>query len=180
MKSVEKRKELINDFEEIIQDLIINEKVLKMQEFNQHYNTTCFEHCHNVAFYSYIICRKLNLDYISASRAGMLHDLFLYNWRNSRKTIPLDGYHAFVHPKIALKNAMDQFNLNEKEQDIILKQMWPLTIRLPRYIESYIVSFVDKYCAILESRNYYIEWLRSKKIYKYAYIFLTMFFFRIF
>jgi len=27
------------------------------------------------------ICKKYNLDYASAARAGMVHDLFLYDWR---------------------------------------------------------------------------------------------------
>ena len=40
-----------------------------------------------------------HLDYVSVARAGMLHDLFLYDWRkreNGRK-----GLHAFTHPKSA-------------------------------------------------------------------------------
>ena len=40
-----------------------------MQNFRQHYDTSCYEHCENVAYYSYLICKKLNLDYISVARA---------------------------------------------------------------------------------------------------------------
>lgn len=28
--------------------------------------------------------------------------------------------------------------------------MWPVTLKLPGYTESYIVTFVDKYCATAE------------------------------
>ena len=58
----------------------------------------------------------------------MLHDLFLYDWRindPSRK-----GLHAFRHPRIAFNNSSEIFDLNEKEKDIILKHMWPLTVFL--------------------------------------------------
>ena len=33
------------------------------------------------------------------------------------------------------------------EKDIILKHMWPLTIIPPRYLESFIVSIIDKIVA---------------------------------
>ena len=34
--------------------------------------------------------------------------------------------------------------------DIIVKHMWPLTVTLPKYRESYIVTLADKYCATSE------------------------------
>ncbi len=163
----------IVEFEEIISDLVSNETVQEMTNFKQHYNTSCFEHCKKVAFYSYLICKKYNLDYRAVARAGMLHDLFLYNWRkreNGRK-----GFHAFTHPRTALNNSLVLFDLNPKEQDIILKHMWPLTVKLPKYKESYIVTFVDKYCAICESINAYKEKQKIQKLYRYAYVFLSMF-----
>ena len=162
------------EFYSIIEDLINNKTVCKMKDFNQHYNTSTFDHCLNVAYLSYILCKKLNLDYISATRGAMLHDLFLYDWRNSKKKLNLEGYHAFVHPKIALKNASDLFILNEKEKDIILKHMWPVTFSFPKYKESYIITFIDKFSAIQESYNFYINLLNTKKLYKYAYIFFCL------
>lgn len=160
------------EFEEIISDLVNNETVQKMKNYKQHYDTSCFEHCKMVAYYCYVICKKYNLDYKSATRAAMLHDLFLYDWRkreNGRK-----GFHAFTHPKTALENASKLFNLNEKECDIILKHMWPVTFRLPRYKESYIIGFVDKYCAIQESINAYKSKRKLQIAYRYAYVFLSM------
>lgn len=161
------------EFETIIADLVSNDTVQKMNDYKQHYDTSCFEHCKNVAYYSYLICKKYNLDYTSAARAGMLHDLFLYNWRkreNGRK-----GLHAFTHPKTALENAKKLFNLNKKEQDIILKHMWPVTFALPRYKESFIITFVDKYCAIQESIKAYKSKKKLQYIYRYSYVFLSMF-----
>ena len=168
----ENKKSLQTEFVEIIKDLMTNETVQKMKDYKQHYDTSCFEHCRNVAYYSYLICRKYNLDYVSVARAGMLHDLFLYDWRqrqDGRK-----GLHAFTHPKTALENASKLFSLNEKECDIILKHMWPLTIKFPKYIESYVITLVDKYCALEESIKAYKSKRSIQKLYRYAYVFLSM------
>lgn len=168
-KEIEKQAE----FDFIIQDLVSNETVQKMKLYKQHYDTSCFEHCKNVAYYSYLLCKKYHLDYISVARAGMLHDLFLYDWRlrqDGRK-----GLHAFTHPKTALTNATKLFTLNKKEKDIILKHMWPVTFfHFPKYKESYIITLVDKYCAIQESINAYRSKSSIQKLYRYAYVFLSM------
>lgn len=66
---------LDNDFKNkrefviIVKDLIDNPTVKKMKYFRQHYNSSCYEHCLEVAYWSYLICKKLNLDYISVARA---------------------------------------------------------------------------------------------------------------
>ena len=106
---------------------------------------------------------------------GLIHDLFLYDWRNSSKLLKLDGMHAFVHPKIALKNASQLFDLTDKEKDIIVKHMWPVTfLSFPRYPESFIITLVDKYSTIQESLSFYSSFLKKKRLYKYAYIFFCL------
>ena len=167
----------IEEFNMIIYDLANHPTVQKMKLYRQHYDTNCFDHCYNVAFYSYLICKKLNLDYISVSRAGMLHDLFLYDWR--KKQPEHKRFHGFRHPRIALNNASKLFDLNEKEKDIILKHMWPITIIPPKYIEGYIITLTDKYCALEESYNHYFKYFKKRKLFRYAYIFLCLVFFRI-
>ena len=130
------------------------------------------------SYYCYKICKKLKLDYISCSRAAMLHDLFLYDWRkreNGRK-----GFHAFTHPKTAYENASKLFNLNDKEADIILKHMWPVTFfSFPKYIESFILTLVDKYCALSEAHEEIYNRFCQKKVFRYAYIFLCLLFIRV-
>lgn len=166
------------DFIYILKDLIANPTVKQMKNYRQHYETNCFEHCIIASYYCYIICKKLNLDYISCSRAAMLHDLFLYDWRkrqNNRK-----GLHAFTHPKTAYKNASKLFTLNNKEADIILKHMWPVTFfSFPKYKESFILTLVDKYCALAKSYEEIFNRFCQKKTFRYAYIFLCLLFIRI-
>lgn len=137
------------EFEHIIQDLVQNETVQQMKNFRQHYTTSCYDHCKEVAFYSYLICKKLNLDYVAAARAGMLHDLFLYDWRkreNGRK-----GLHAFTHGRTAYEQASTFLKLNDKEKDMIIKHMWPVTLAVPKYKETFIITLVDKYFAVAEA-----------------------------
>lgn len=140
-----------SEYENSVQDLIQHEMVVSMKNFIQHSDVSCLEHSLCVSYCSYLICRRLRLDYCSAARGGLLHDFFLYDWHVSK---PDYGMHGFVHPCIALKNANDYFNLNEVERDIILKHMWPLTIRVPKYKETFVVLLVDKYCTVKETINF--------------------------
>lgn len=170
----------INDKEyiDIVKDIINNETVLEMKKYRQHYDINTFEHCLNVSYISYRICKRLKWDYKSMARAAMLHDLFLYDWRNSKKELNLNGYHAFVHPKIALENASKIYDLNDKEKDIIVKHMWPVTLSLPKYKEAFVITLVDKYSALQESAQYFRNKIESKKLFRYAYIFLGLLFLR--
>ena len=136
-----------NDFFIIIEDILTNGTVQYLNNFKHHYGFSRLEHCLSVSYYSYLICKFLKLDYKSAARAGLLHDLFFYDCE-SKLTRP--KHHISTHPKLALKNAEELFILNDKERDIILKHMWPLTFSPPKYIESFIITFIDKYCAIRE------------------------------
>ena len=54
------------------------------------------------------------------------------------------------HPAEALENARTVCALSPTEEDIILKHMWLVSPALPRYRESFIVTFVDKGCALRE------------------------------
>lgn len=135
------------EYEECIKDLIVNRDVGSMRNFMQHGDTNTLEHCLNVSYYSYCMCKNLGLDYRAAARGGLLHDFFLYDWHSGKN---YKGLHGLEHPKIALRNAESRFDLTDKERDIIRKHMWPVTVKLPRYKESFVVMMMDKYCAFEE------------------------------
>lgn len=130
-----------------VADLISHNDIQMMKQFKHHSSVTCFEHSVNVSICSYLLCKTIGLDYKSAARGGLLHDLFLYDWRVTKLD---DGKHGFVHPKIALINAERLFELNDIEKDIIIKHMFPLTLRPPMYMESMVVCMIDKLCTVLE------------------------------
>ena len=135
------------EFNECIKDLLQSETVQKMAKIPQHAHINCLDHSIYVSYLSFKICRFLKLDYVSAARGGLLHDLFLYDWREKGNH---QRPHLFTHPRAALNNALREFKLNEVEQDVILKHMWPFTIKLPKYMESLIVNLADNICAITE------------------------------
>ncbi len=164
-----------NEFLNIVSEIINNEHVQEMQNYRQHFSTTCYDHCLEASYYSYKVCKFLHLDYISSARAAMVHDMFLYDWR---KPNPYGGLHAFTHGKISYENASKYFEFNKKEKDIITKHMWPVCIGIPRYIESYILTLVDKYCTMLEAIDDITHDFSAKKLLKHAYIFLAFILFK--
>ena len=130
-----------------LNDLEKDAFVCQLKRFQQHTPaTTRYDHCLCVAYFSFTICRWLGWDYQAAARAGMLHDLYLEKWEGSE-----DGTLSRwrTHPVAALKNAR-RYGLSKREEDIIVNHMFPLTLSLPRYKESYVVTFADKICASME------------------------------
>jgi len=146
-----KNEELLTVYNDCISDLIETEIVQSMDQYIQHGDITCLDHCENVSLKSYKVCKLLKLDYKSAARGALLHDFFLYDWHIPGSHV---GLHGFRHSKISLKNAEKYFELNNKEKDIILSHMWPLTLRPPRFKESFVVSLIDKFCSLKETVSY--------------------------
>lgn len=131
---------------ELVGELITHPRVQRLAKITHHYHTTRLEHSINVSYTSYKIAKFFGWDYRSTARAGLLHDLFYYDWRDTK----FNKSHAWVHPRIALRNARKLTPINRLEEDIILKHMWGATVAFPRYKESYIVTLVDKYWAVRE------------------------------
>ena len=129
-------------------DIYNSPQLQKLGQFEQHFKINRLQHIRSVAYLSFLISRKLKLDYVSTARAATMHDLFYYDWREDDVSHKLHGYR---HPKTALKNAFYLCGtLNKKEVDIIKKHMWPLTVIPPKYLESLVVTSMDKYCATIE------------------------------
>lgn len=145
--SLEQESSVVREYLECVRDLIDHELVRSMKEYIQHSDIDCFEHSLYVSFSSFRLCKWLGFDYRSAARGAMLHDFFLYDWHQSK---PYEGWHGIMHPRIALENGNRHFQLNKREQDVIRKHMWPLTLTPPRYKEAWMVMLVDKYCALME------------------------------
>jgi uncharacterized protein len=134
------------EFYSYIKDLLYTEPVCRMKSIIQHGDTTTFDHCLSVAYYNYLICKKWGLNARAGARAGLLHDLFLYDWHDMR----LSNLHGFRHPKKASANASKFFDISPLERDIIEKHMFPLTLSLPKHRETFVITLTDKYCGTLE------------------------------
>ncbi len=139
-----------NAFLECVGGILEDPQVRKLAEFHQHTAaTTRYDHCVLVAYLSFLMCRRFGWDAHAAARGGMLHDLYHECWPGSENGA-LSRWRT--HPAAALENAR-VFGLSLREEDIIVKHMWPVTLALPRYKESYVVSFADKIAAVLEKTH---------------------------
>ncbi|WP_313134241.1 HD domain-containing protein [Anaerocolumna sp.] len=143
-------KEYEPSIENVIKQLCENSRFPQTTKYKQHGRISIYEHSIAVAYTSCWIARKLhfNVDYVLLIRGALLHDYFLYDWHDRN-----NGYrlHAFSHPRKALQNACEDFELTPKEKNIILRHMFPLTPIPPYYLESWIVCVADKFCALKET-----------------------------
>ena len=141
------RQELL-EFNQIAASLLQDARVRRMEQFIQHGDTSCLRHCIAVAWYSFLLYRRLGLhgQEVSLVRGALLHDFFLYDWH-------LPGHpplHGFFHPDRAAQNAQRYLGVNALEAEIIRRHMWPLTLIPPRHLPALIVSLADKYCTVRE------------------------------
>ncbi|WP_282800995.1 HD domain-containing protein [Secundilactobacillus kimchicus] len=145
MKTTEWRQD--SEYVALVSDLLAMPEVQKLADYTQHHHSNRLDHSISVSYNSYLIAKKHGLNTRATARAGLLHDLFYYDWRTTKFNL---GSHAFIHPRVALRNAEKLTELTPMEKDIILKHMWGATSALPKYRESFIVSLVDDYEAINE------------------------------
>lgn len=141
--------ELATEFYYQVHDLLENEKVLELDNYAQHHSYTRLQHSLDVAFISFSIASFLGWDARSTARGGLLHDFYLYDWRDD-EYVSQGKNHAMHHPVVALENARKITVLNKKEENIIRRHMWLITLVPPRYKEGFIVTIVDKFCAMRE------------------------------
>lgn len=151
LKAILSKKNLTEnaEFYGCISDILENASVERLKNYPHHLGTSRFQHCLNVSYYNFLICRKLGLDAKSGARAGLLHDFFFYD-RQTRKKSDFNGAHVTAHPIIAFSNASELFPISELEGDMIVCHMWPLTKNFPRHSETFVITFVDKFCAVAE------------------------------
>ena len=161
--NMEGRKPFEDEFYDITKDIYTHDEFMKLK-LHQHHNSSIYDHVMDVSYFSYSACKFLKLDYRSAARGALLHDFFLYDWRNHDvPDLPAEKFHGIEHPKIAVANAKKHFNLNDIEEDIIRKHMWPLTLVPPKYKESFIVSFADTYLA---SKEFFDKFKQDKNLHR--------------
>ena len=127
-----------------------DERLLQMKQFIQHGDVSTYDHCLLVAYYSFLWMRKLHIRCSEDEliRGALLHDYYLYDWHEKEKWHRM---HGFRHPGFALSNAQRDFELSEKEKEIIRKHMWPLTIIPPTCREAWIVNSADTFISLMET-----------------------------
>lgn len=147
-------------FVNCVRDLLDSPEVQSMRSIRHHPGMSCYDHSVFVSYVAFRLARRWKLDYRTAARAGLLHDLYLYDPRQPGSH---QGNQCFAHPKAALSNAWALCgSLTPKEENIIISHMWPLARKMPRYRESLVVNLADKTCATLEVVGLY-RYLRRRR-----------------
>lgn len=144
-----KQYELDEEYLDCVRDILDHPVFQSMDQFIQHGNTTCKAHCIQVSYMSYCLCRKFGWDSRTAARAGLLHDLFLYDWHTHARETG-EHFHGFTHPRVAMNNAVRYFDVTSAEQDCILRHMWPLTPIPPKTMAGMAIVYADKFCGVAE------------------------------
>ncbi len=121
--------------------------------FIQHGSVSVYDHVLAVACASARAARALGrvgvaVDYDSLVRGALLHDYFLYDWHDPD---PSHSLHGFKHPFFALARAEEDFELTDRERNIIVRHMFPLVPVPPTCREAWIVCMADKWCALRET-----------------------------
>lgn len=130
----------------IVSDILDNDKFLEIKEC-KHHGITRFEHSVRVSYYSYLVARKMRLNYTATARGGLLHDFFVKEDLAPKK----QKLSVVFHPYEALNNSCNTFEVTDIEKDIIINHMFPtLPHKVPKYMESWLVSLVDKVVATYE------------------------------
>lgn len=134
---------------ELGKEILASDNMKREKRFIQHANVSTYEHSIGVATMSLTLAAifRVKVDKVSLVRGALLHDFFLYDWHD--KTA-MPKAHAYLHPLIAFDNAKKEFRLNAIEKNIIQAHMFPLSIVIPKYKESWIVVMADKICAMNE------------------------------
>ena len=130
-----------------------NPDIGKMQAYSQHRGNRTYRHSRNVAVSSFRLAQRLGwrIDEKALATGAMLHDYYLYTFKDEDISA---WRHCMTHPGRALANAQRIMPLNEREKNIIVSHMWPLTLfTLPKSKEALLVSLADKYCALREFRG---------------------------
>ena len=134
---------------ELGKEILASDNMKREKRFIQHANVSTYEHSIGVATMSLTLAAifRVKVDKVSLVRGALLHDFFLNDWHD--KTA-MPKAHAYLHPLIAFDNAKKEFKLNAIEKNIIQAHMFPLSIVMPKYKESWIVVMADKICAMNE------------------------------
>lgn len=137
-------------FHEVLCETKHNSRMHICEACIQHGKTTVMKHCIDVAIVSLFLAYKyrVRVNERELIRGALLHDYFLYDWHENNWP---NKIHGFTHPGKAMREACKDFELSEREKNMIKHHMFPLTPVPPKYREGVILCIADKICATKET-----------------------------
>lgn len=175
---------LFDDWLIYVEDILLSDEFQKRKLFPHHHNLSVWDHSILVSFKAFLAAKYFNADARICAIAGLLHDFYTQAWLYSddlakledgkylkdygvRK--PLFKMHGFTHGADAASNYVKYFPELEHKKitDAIKKHMFPLTLGIPKYRESFIITTIDKLNSVREMPSISMIGADfSKKLYK--------------
>ena len=120
---------ILKEIKDVLKELDEQGRMKYTQKYMQHSDISVYKHCISVAYTSVELADRLawNVNRRELIRGALLHDYFLYDW----------------HEK--------NFKLTIREENIILRHMFPLNVVPPMCKEAWLVCLADKICASKET-----------------------------
>ena len=146
---------LEQEFYMIARPIVESEIFQSQKAYKHHKYTNVYEHVLSVAYEAFLYAKRHNgYNLVAVVRGALLHDFYLYDRYAPREQTHRKGLHGFTHPRVAKENANKYFDISEKEENIILSHMWPLTFfTFPRSKEAWLIVRIDKQIVRKESKN---------------------------
>lgn len=138
-------RENVEIFEKVYNEVKKNPRFRECRCYISHGKTDIRTHMINVAYLSLSLSEKLGIkvDKEALVRGALLHDFYLYDWHDKK----LSEFHGFRHPSAAIKEALKDYDLTKKEQEMIKHHMFPFTYNMPKSNEAKLLCIADKICA---------------------------------
>ena len=140
-----------------IKRIITNQEYKKKSSNKHHKNISTYVHSIRVAYLSYCFYKTFNLKINEKEliRSALLHDLYFYDWHDKNNGI---RFHGLKHPKTAVLNSKNIFNITKQEIKHMKNHMFPLTLLPPTTKEGWIICICDKIATIKDIRKSPKNW----------------------
>lgn len=122
------------------------------KNFIQHGRQSIHDHCVHVACVCCSLAEKFKLPVNRKDliRGALLHDFFLYDWH---EPVLAHKIHGYTHPRKAMKNAVQYYDINKTERGMIKRHMFPLTPHPPTNMEAWVLCIADKIATVAEVKK---------------------------
>ena len=139
---------------------ITSDEEFKMLKTETHHGSNRYDHSVRVALKVYKLAKRFRLNYVSATRAALLHDFFI----RSELGDVSDREEFVLHPSVAVENAKRRFNISKKEANIMITHMYPVTKEKPTTKEGWLLTYADKVVSVREYMKYRVLRINSPEL----------------
>ncbi len=105
------------EYREICENILNEEHFMSLKN-DIHHGTNRYDHSKRVAHLSYLLTKLFKGNVKNATRAGLLHDFFNGNAKDSEELSYLN------HPLVSVENAKKYFDISKEEENIIKSHMY--------------------------------------------------------